>query len=466
MAPEVLADAEYSPRSDQYALAVSVYEVISGEHPFAGSNLYTLRDAFDRGHRKLADLNGQIPAAASAAVDRALSMAPENRFASCQAFATAFIDGLKAKPSVVSPTPATGEDADTSQFDRDEYSKQLEGQGATGDGLDIAGSIRGGQNSVKEQKTTLRSNNGKSVGTVWWLAGAVAICAAVVAGLILNLDGDSGGNPSKQTSSNQTVTPPNEAIPTIPTSIQIDGSTATMRLLGLAAGKFKDTNSNVDVSIDSSGSGMALKRLAQGELDICGTSRPMKQSERRKCAEFGVDFDELKLNENQFIYLNRDSASRDKVEQFVSVLKDFAESTPFDIRKDYLSVHEKGQVSPSGLIFDKNSVDDRVDKVLSHFRDQANRPIHGVFEGSEFAVFETVLDHAFRAINNQGLGNDLEISKKESGSTGTVEYTIDFKRKIGFEGGRRGNQNGNPPLTKLRLVLRDGNRVVTAFPTK
>jgi hypothetical protein len=96
-AREILVDGQHSPKTDQYALAVSVYEVISGEHPYAGSNLFTLQDAFKKGYRKLSDISGLIPVAASAAVDRALSQNPADRFPSCRAFAEAFLQSLGSK---------------------------------------------------------------------------------------------------------------------------------------------------------------------------------------------------------------------------------------------------------------------------------------------------------------------------------------------------------------------------------
>jgi serine/threonine protein kinase len=186
MAPEVLADAEYSPRSDQYALAVSVYEVISGEHPFAGSNLYTLRDAFDKGHRKLADLNGQVPAAASAAVDRALSLSSEHRFENCLGFANAFTDGLKAKRTTFAPTSDSGEEAETSQFDREKYREQLQHQQASASGgLNLADSIsRERQETGNKDTGNARNPRGKVKTTAWWFAGAAAVAAtALLVGL-------------------------------------------------------------------------------------------------------------------------------------------------------------------------------------------------------------------------------------------------------------------------------------------
>ena len=105
-AREILVDGQHSPRSDQYALAVSVYEVISGEHPYAGSNLFTLQDAFKKGYRKLTDISGLLPAAASAAVDRALSHDPADRYGSCQAFAQAFEHGFSTNAGLTNAGPS------------------------------------------------------------------------------------------------------------------------------------------------------------------------------------------------------------------------------------------------------------------------------------------------------------------------------------------------------------------------
>ena len=108
MAPEVLRQQEYTPLADQYSLAVTIYEAIAGELPYQGSNLFVLRDAFEAGHQKLDQLPGNFPAAASQAIDRALSQSPADRFSSCREFAKAFLKSLPSEedqPSKPSELP-------------------------------------------------------------------------------------------------------------------------------------------------------------------------------------------------------------------------------------------------------------------------------------------------------------------------------------------------------------------------
>jgi hypothetical protein len=42
-------------------------------------------------------------------------------------------------------------------------------------------------------------------------------------------------------------------------------------------------------------------------------------------------------------------------------------------------------------------------------------------------------------------------------------YTVDMGKRVGFVGGREGNQKRTPMARRIRMVL-EGNRVITAFP--
>ncbi len=42
-------------------------------------------------------------------------------------------------------------------------------------------------------------------------------------------------------------------------------------------------------------------------------------------------------------------------------------------------------------------------------------------------------------------------------------HEVNLQRRIGFVGGQEGGRRGNPPATRVRLVLED-DRVITAFP--
>lgn len=113
--------------------------------------------------------------------------------------------------------------------------------------------------------------------------------------------------------------------------------------------------------------------------------------------------------------------------------------------------------SPAGLIYTLGpGGEHRVDHVLRHAQDDLSRPVHGVFEGDRDAILR-LIDEAYQKTK----ANSNQVQTEESDNN-TV-YTVDMGRRIGFEGGQRGQRNQNPGLTRVRLVLRD-DRVITAYP--
>lgn len=122
---------------------------------------------------------------------------------------------------------------------------------------------------------------------------------------------------------------------------------------------------------------------------------------------------------------------------------------------------ERGRLqSPAGLIYSPGPQGEhRVDHVLRHAKDEPGRPKHGVFSGSRDEILQ-LLDEAFLMINQ----NSRQVSRQADGDR--IEYTIRFDRAIGYEGGRSGMRNNFPRLNRLRLVLEDGNDVVTAYPVQ
>ena len=73
MAPEILDGAKYTSQSDLYSLAVTLYEVLSGERPYSGTTFFALFRSIQKGHRNLVELFPAVPLRASQAVDKALS---------------------------------------------------------------------------------------------------------------------------------------------------------------------------------------------------------------------------------------------------------------------------------------------------------------------------------------------------------------------------------------------------------
>ncbi len=65
----------------------------------------------------------------------------------------------------------------------------------------------------------------------------------------------------------------------------------------------------------------------------------------------------------------------------------------------------------------------------------------------------------------------LKASKKEKGTSmkdddGAVIYEASFGSPIGYLGGENGARQRKPKLKRMRLVVRDGNTVITAFPIR
>jgi serine/threonine-protein kinase len=99
MSPEQAAGSpEIDGRSDQYALAILAYEMVSGSPPFAGLPPVQLLAAHitttpppPAGRRE------PVPPAVAEVLARALAKTPDERFASCAEFGQAFERGLEAR---------------------------------------------------------------------------------------------------------------------------------------------------------------------------------------------------------------------------------------------------------------------------------------------------------------------------------------------------------------------------------
>lgn len=109
MAPELIMGDEVDGRADQYALGVTVYELLAGRRPFEANSptaifvMQTNRQAVP-----LHKVDPRIPRGVSEAVARAMEKTPARRFPTCSEFAEAVVNTLRQAPIVdqASKTPS------------------------------------------------------------------------------------------------------------------------------------------------------------------------------------------------------------------------------------------------------------------------------------------------------------------------------------------------------------------------
>ncbi|MCB0355095.1 MAG: protein kinase, partial [Bdellovibrionales bacterium] len=97
MSPEVLSGAPYDRRSDIYALAVTMYEMLSGFHPFEGVPL--AEQVNKRQNSNIPPLNSlvsSIPEHLASAIMKAMDYSPTKRYQSCREFIQGILQ-IKAK---------------------------------------------------------------------------------------------------------------------------------------------------------------------------------------------------------------------------------------------------------------------------------------------------------------------------------------------------------------------------------
>lgn len=98
VAPELVMGHEYDGRVDQYSLAITVYEVLTGKPPLEGPTASaTMVNQTSKMPPMLHTVNPKAPEALSLVIHKALSKKPENRFASNIEFANAAIEALSSR---------------------------------------------------------------------------------------------------------------------------------------------------------------------------------------------------------------------------------------------------------------------------------------------------------------------------------------------------------------------------------
>ena len=113
MSPEQIQGLPLDGRSDQFSLAVVIYEVLTGAKPFAAESLPTLLYQICRADPKpLEELNHTLGEKPGKLVTRALAKEPDKRFGTCGEFVEALLSALEesshwALPNGESKAPVT-----------------------------------------------------------------------------------------------------------------------------------------------------------------------------------------------------------------------------------------------------------------------------------------------------------------------------------------------------------------------
>ena len=77
--------------------------------------------------------------------------------------------------------------------------------------------------------------------------------------------------------------------------LSIDGSSTVGPITNAVVEEFALENKGVDIAVGVSGTGGGFKKFVAGEIDIANASRPIKDSERKKAEENGIEFLELNV---------------------------------------------------------------------------------------------------------------------------------------------------------------------------
>jgi phosphate transport system substrate-binding protein len=76
-------------------------------------------------------------------------------------------------------------------------------------------------------------------------------------------------------------------------TIRIDGSSTVLPISEAVAEEFAKAHSKVQPTVGKSGTGGGFKKFANGEIDITGASRPIRDEEDALCKKNGIDYIEI-----------------------------------------------------------------------------------------------------------------------------------------------------------------------------
>ncbi len=97
-APEALSGGRFSPRSDQFSMAATLYEAISGRRAFPGDDAVAVASKIGTDEPPPLAATAGIDAHADTVLSRALAKDPRARFETCEEFGNALSEALRMAP--------------------------------------------------------------------------------------------------------------------------------------------------------------------------------------------------------------------------------------------------------------------------------------------------------------------------------------------------------------------------------
>jgi serine/threonine protein kinase len=96
-APETFRETKFSPASDQFSLAATLYEALSGQRAFPGDDALTVANRIANEHPSPIGPVLGYSGSVDAVFARALSKSPAARYATCRDFGIALVEALDAR---------------------------------------------------------------------------------------------------------------------------------------------------------------------------------------------------------------------------------------------------------------------------------------------------------------------------------------------------------------------------------
>ncbi len=103
-APEALRGSKFSPRSDQFSMAATLYEAISGHRAFPGDDAMAVASLITTDEPPPIAALCNLPVQVDVVLARALSKHPKSRFDDCGRFGHALAEALDGNPRAPMPT--------------------------------------------------------------------------------------------------------------------------------------------------------------------------------------------------------------------------------------------------------------------------------------------------------------------------------------------------------------------------